>query len=535
MTKQFTFIDLFAGIGGFRSALEMNGGQCLAFAEIDKHARQSYKAIYNTEEEVEWHDVTKITDDDFRQFRGRCDVITGGFPCQSFSIAGKRQGFNETRGTLFFEIARAIKEIQPSFALLENVKGLFSHDKGRTFGTIIQALDELGYVTEWGLFNSKFWGVPQNRERVFILVTRKDVFKGPRLFELLKQQTHVKSRLEDILEDAVDEKYYIDENKTNVLISQLKDSYVKEDNGKQIADYRYDEGLRIRKNKITPCLRANNKNMGTDSTDLSSALLLVENNDIRPRIAIDEYKEMVTVRKYDVDVDRLSRLLKDKKKEKKLSYSVIASSLEIPKTKAEHYFRTDKYFAIPEPDIWHRLKSLLDIEDNSFDESIMTFIEKENVFDTTNRIYDPKYIAPTLSTGHGPKIIDDMYPKRDIRTYDDIAPTLRSGRNGLKVTEHKQARAVVTPERINKRQNGRRFKEDGEPSFTVTTQDIHGIYDGIRIRKLTALECWRLQGFTDEQYRKAENDGVSQTQLYKQAGNSVTVNVIDAIIKSVLR
>ena len=91
--------------------------------------------------------------------------------------------------------------------------------------------------------------------------------------------------------------------------------------------------------------------------------------------------------------------------------------------------------------------------------------------------------------------------------------------------------AVLTPDRINKRQNGRRFKEDGEPMFTLTAQDRHGITDGIRIRKLTEKECWRLQGFTDEQFYKAKNDGVSNSQLYKQAGNSVTVNVIDAIVR----
>src|SRR5699024_537318 len=212
------FIDLFAGIGGFRTGMEMNGHECVAFCEIDKYARQSYKAIYDTEGEEEWHDITTVSDDTFRRFRGRVDIITGGFPCQAFSVAGSRRGFEDTRGTLFFEIARAIKEIEPSYILLENVKGLFSHDKGRTFGTIIQALDELGYIVEWGLFNSKFWGVPQNRERVFILVTRKDVFKAPKLFDLLKKQTEVDSKLIDILESDVDEKYFLSEEKTSKFI-----------------------------------------------------------------------------------------------------------------------------------------------------------------------------------------------------------------------------------------------------------------------------------------------------------------------------
>uniref|UniRef100_UPI0011A9B012 DNA cytosine methyltransferase n=1 Tax=Staphylococcus arlettae TaxID=29378 RepID=UPI0011A9B012 len=242
------FIDLFSGIGGFRSALEMNGHECLAFAEIDKYARQSYKAIYNTENEQEWHDVTRITDDDFRYFKGKADIITGGFPCQTFSIAGKRAGFEDTRGTLFFEIARAIKEIQPSYVLLENVKGLFSHDGGRTFGTIIQTLDELGFITEWGLFNSKYWGVPQNRERVYILATRKDKFKEPLLFDLVKQQTEVTTRLIDVLEDEVDEKYYLSEEKTKNLT-------LNEDLSGRLNMYNYRQRDEINSaNKVSPTL-----------------------------------------------------------------------------------------------------------------------------------------------------------------------------------------------------------------------------------------------------------------------------------------
>ncbi|HEO8394841.1 TPA: DNA cytosine methyltransferase [Streptococcus agalactiae] len=164
------FLDLFAGIGGFRMALERQGHECVGFCEIDKFARSSYKAIYNTEGEIEFHDITRVRNDEWRQFRGRVDIICGGFPCQAFSIAGKRRGFlDETRGTLFFEIARAAQEIKPSLLFLENVKGLLSHDKGRTFRTFLSTLDELGYDAEWQILNSKDFGVPQNRERVFIV------------------------------------------------------------------------------------------------------------------------------------------------------------------------------------------------------------------------------------------------------------------------------------------------------------------------------------------------------------------------------
>ncbi len=112
------FIDICSGIGGFRSALEKHGHNCVAFAEIDKFAKQSYRAIYDTENEEELDDITSVTDEHFRLYRGQIDIITGGFPCQAFSIAGNRRGFEDTRGTIFFHIARAIKEIQPSYVLL---------------------------------------------------------------------------------------------------------------------------------------------------------------------------------------------------------------------------------------------------------------------------------------------------------------------------------------------------------------------------------------------------------------------------------
>ena len=162
------FLDLFAGIGGFRLGMEAAGHECVGFCEIDKFARESYKAIHDTKGEIELHDITAVSDDTVRGI-GRVDVICGGFPCQAFSIAGKRKGFEDTRGTLFFEIARFASILRPRFLFLENVKGLLNHDGGDTFETIIATLDELGYDVEWQVLNSKNFGVPQNRERVFII------------------------------------------------------------------------------------------------------------------------------------------------------------------------------------------------------------------------------------------------------------------------------------------------------------------------------------------------------------------------------
>lgn len=440
------FIDLFSGIGGFRSGLEMNGHKCLAFAEIDKYARQSYKAIYDTTNEKEWHDVTTVTNDDFRQFRGKCDIIVGGFPCQAFSVAGKRKGFEDTRGTLFFEIARAIKEIEPSYVLLENVKGLFSHDKGRTFGTIIQTLDELGYIVEWGLFNSKYWGVPQNRERVFILVTRKNVWKEPRLFNLLKKQTEVKTKLIDVLEDEVDEKYYLSEEKTKKLTLDT-------DLGGKLNMYNYNERDKVHSvNKVSPTLNT------------------MQGGDRQPKVAVpvltpDRVNKRQNGRRFKDDGEPMFTLTAQDR------HGIAVKEA------------TKKGYAIAEQG------------------------------DSVNVTY------PDSKTRRG-------------RVGKQVAQTLQAGEVNQGV--------VINPLK-DKTEYGWHFEQAVYDSQGITktvkanggSGNIPKTIEGLRIRKLTPLETWRLQGFTDEQFYKAKDSGVSNSQLYKQAGNSVTVNVIDAIVKEV--
>ncbi|MFW6016638.1 MAG: DNA (cytosine-5-)-methyltransferase, partial [bacterium] len=142
--------------------MESNGHKCVGWCENDIFAQESYRAIYNTEGEWFKDDAKKIRTEDMPDF----DVLCAGFPCQSFSIAGRRKGFKDTRGTLFFEITRIVREKLPKILLLENVKGLLNHANGKTFLKILQTLDEVGYDAEWQVLNSKDFGVPQNRERV---------------------------------------------------------------------------------------------------------------------------------------------------------------------------------------------------------------------------------------------------------------------------------------------------------------------------------------------------------------------------------
>lgn len=412
------FLDLFAGIGGFRLGMEQAGHECIGFCEIDKFARKSYKTIHNTEGEVEWHDITTVSNDDFRLLRGQVDVICGGFPCQTFSIAGKRKGFEDTRGTLFFEIARAAKEIEPRYLFLENVKGLLSHEGGQTFGTILSALDELGYDVEWQVCNSKNYGVPQNRERVFIIghsrrFSRREVFpiggNGPKT--------------------------------DSAAIKQIGNIH---------------QGDRERKNPHTGRIYS--------ADGIAPCLNTMGGGGLEPKIAV------------------LGNVNPSKK-------------------------------------------------------------------GMNGQVYDTIGLASTISTNKG---------------------------EGSKI-----AIPVLSPDRIEKRQNGRRFKENGETMFTLTAQDRHGVAikeatkkgyavatvgdsinlavprsktrrervgvgvgvantpdtscnqgvcDGSRIRKLTPRECWRLQGFPDWAFEKAATVN-SNSQLYKQAGNSVTVNVICEISK----
>ena len=188
------FFDLFAGIGGFRVGLEAHGHECVGSCEIDKYARKIYGKNFG--HEPEYKDVRDIDPKDIQDF----DILCAGFPCQSFSIVGNRKGFDDKRGNLFFEITRIAEEKRPSILLLENVKGLLSHEKGDTFRVILQELDELGYDVEWQLINSRYF-VPQSRERLYIIANLRGS-SGRKILPLGKvSKRNDKSRKELYAED----------------------------------------------------------------------------------------------------------------------------------------------------------------------------------------------------------------------------------------------------------------------------------------------------------------------------------------------
>lgn len=196
---KITFIDLFCGIGGFRLALESLGAKCVFSCDTDRQARKTYQANFGEEPEG---DITTIAADSIPDF----NILCGGFPCQPFSIAGKQRGFKDTRGTLFFEIARIIKAKQPKVVFLENVANLARHDDGNTLKVILDTLKGLGYDVHYQVLNATHYGVPQIRKRIYFVCFRKNLqvdFSFP-------EPTFEDVAVEDYLEENVDEKYYLD-------------------------------------------------------------------------------------------------------------------------------------------------------------------------------------------------------------------------------------------------------------------------------------------------------------------------------------
>lgn len=450
------FIDFFAGIGGFRKGMEMAGHECVGFCEFDKFATASYTSMHLITEEQrevlnkmslkqrqkeilkeeyrngEWYanDIRRVYAGDIPKANCWCF----GAPCQDFSVAGKRAGLNGDRSSLIREIFRLLEEQKeqdrPKWLIYENVKGMFSSNKGLDYLSILSELDRLGYDAEWQIINSKWW-VPQNRERVYTI-------------------GHLRGRSTS---------------------------------------------------KIFPI----------QGTDGENSVHLILDGCINGR---------------NSQRDRI--------------YSKNGLCPTIATKSGEN----------TEPKV-----------------SVMFNINPSGKGMNGN-VYDSEGLNPTLTTNKGEgnkvgiKIIGEINSSQDgqIHSVDGIAKCHSAGHNN----SPKIAVPVLTPDRAEKRQNGRRFKENGEPMFTLTGQDRHGVAMGvvqiecsenengiyvqfsngvvcyavwyekyqcyIAIRKLTTKECFRLQGWTDDYFDKAAFVN-SDSQLYKQAGNGVTVNVIYEIAK----
>lgn len=260
MSKKLKFIDLFCGLGGFRIALEKQKCKCVFSSDIDEAVAKVYETNYG---DYPSGDITKIDAKDIPDF----DILCGGFPCQSFSIAGKRLGFDDARGTMFFEVARILKEKKPKAFMLENVKGLTNHDGGKTLQTILDILDELGYDVIYRVINSAEYGIPQSRERWYCVGVRKDLNINikEKEDEIFPTEQLLLYSFDDVIDDENDYKDYVISNiaKANIekYLFKVKDKTSKYTLAYEIRPSR----CQFKSNGISPCLTAK---MGTGGNNV---------------------------------------------------------------------------------------------------------------------------------------------------------------------------------------------------------------------------------------------------------------------------
>lgn len=259
--NQIKFIDLFAGLGGFRIALENNGGKCVFSSEIDKYARETYKNNFGEEPSG---DITKIKSQEIPNH----DILCAGFPCQPFSIAGKRLGFQDVRGNLFFEVARILKDKRPGGFILENVAGIVSHDEGRTLKTIMNILEGLDYSFVWKLMNAKNHGVPQNRNRWYCSGVDRRVYGELKKTDIFPEEQELTTFLSDIIQTEVSNEYKVSKiaiRNMNTHIGEFRNKNISVSGQPTIANNIRPSKVSFSANGISPCLTAK---MGTGGNNV---------------------------------------------------------------------------------------------------------------------------------------------------------------------------------------------------------------------------------------------------------------------------
>lgn len=455
----------FSGVGAFDQALIRLGikYKTVFACDMDKYARQTYIENYGQPdyfpENVYDREIPKEP----------LDIYMTSPPCQAFSLAGKRKGENDKRGVLFYNSHEFIIKNKPRYFIFENVKGLLSDNHGKTFriwldylgksvngNPIIFPLKEsAGYHIYYKVLNSKDFGVPQNRERVFIVGIRdnKDNY-----FRFPKEE-HLKLKLKDVLEDEVKDKYYLSEsainsiinNKDNIQKSKINPSIAKALQSPGNACGVYKGANYIKTHSLYPRSSTTGKG-GTGhltKEDGTSYCIDTGNSQAIELKRLEDLKLIATKRIYETPKE-INEFLR---KHKNTSIKEIADKLNIPKTQAEHYFRTDKFRTIPSVEIWNKLKDLLNFN-SKYDKQVCEIEQSEYTFESAVRLYSDKGLGATLQTTEN---------------------TLYQTKN--------------------------------------------------TIRRLTPRECFRLQDFPD-----SFTWSCSDSQAYKQAGNSITVGVLAKII-----
>ena len=457
-------LSLFSGIGAFELALKRIGvnTELVGFSEIDKYAVKSYCSVHGVSEDLNLGDISKIDLTKLKEI-GDIDLITHGSPCQDFSIAGRLAGGDKgsgTRSSLMWCTVDIVEAVRPKYVVWENVKNLLSSKNRHNFDGYLEIMDKLGYNSYYKVLNAKNYGIPQNRERVFTVSIRKDIDEGyefPEEIELTK-------KLKDVLEESVDEKYYLSDKLIAGLIANTERQRAK-GNGFTFETTDGDCVAKTVTTRVGACRSGDNYIQVVGKLDIKGhdcvkrvysgegiapTLTDMQGGNRQPKVLIDE--------------------------------PVIAAS------RGRNPDRPgDRTPGIP-------TEQRLEINKQGISNTITT-VQKDNyviepclkIKEATKAGYKEAY------AGDGVNISGRMKYQRG-NVQKEMTQTLMA--NGSE-------RGVVTPD--------------------------------MRIRKLTPRECWRLMGFGDEDFNKAKAVPTSDTQLYKQAGNSIVVNVLEAVFKNLFK
>ena len=499
--------SLFSGIGGPEKALKRLGieYELVGYSEIDKYASKSYSAVHEESEIKNYWDITKINGAELPDF----DLLTWGFPCQDISIAGKQAGIHKgTRSGLYYDGLRILKAKKPKYSLIENVKALTSKKFADTFESILKDLDEAGYNNYWQVLDAKDYGIPQHRERVFIVSIRKDINQE----FVFPEKEELKLKLKDLLEDEVEEKYYLSDRMIQTFSDMTnRNGYIR---GKCFKPHSLDDDRVANTIKTTAGSRP-------------------EDNFVK--------------RKYDEFIDEKGYMPEIFNPYNKSEIKDVAKTItgECGSTTS-----SAAHLIVKEPRLY----------DQAYQTAQENECEDGDTIDAFNKKVNKSGISPTVTTrpegfktailipeatkkgyaeatdGDG-VYINRPHQKRGVVQKDKIQTIKTTPDVGVVVEKkikyeepleregwHKKAKEVLNPDGISTcihTQSNNLLQKIKEPT--------------LRIRKLTPLECWRLMGFDDEDFYKAQSVGISNTQLYKQAGNSIVVNVLEKIFNNLLK
>lgn len=483
--KKIKINELFSGIGAQRKALLNLGFEVdvIGISEIDKYAIQSYEAIFG--ETYNYGDICTTPKLDY------ADLWTYSFPCQDISVAGNQKGINEnTRSGLLYQVQRLLEVAKeegtlPKYLLLENVKNLVGKKFKHQFLEWIEYLDKLGYNTYWQVLNAKNYGIPQNRERVFAISIRKDLnqsFKFPKTEELT-------IRLKDLLEDNVDKKFYLSQEKVNRFLAT---------------------------GNVNPSGHGMNGNVCT--SDICNTLTTNKGEGLK--ILVKEatkkgYAEAAVGNSINIEQPN------SKTRRGRVGHGVAQTLTTAPQqVVVEKVIGASRGRNPGNPSdrtVGAPTQQRLEINTQGTSNTITT-VQKDN------------YVVEIYQQPRG----------KNNGGFKEVAPTITSSKyehnNLLVEAKIQQVEGNLYPNSGNP-QAGRVYKVDGISPALDTCQGgnrMPKIIEGIRIRKLTPLECWRLMGFEDKDFYKAQTSGVSNSQLYKQAGNSIVVNILEKIFKNFL-